>query len=326
MATDLQFGMTKRGKRSLISNNFEFWEYRTNNAGVTHWRCIKYYAFKCRAILKTSGDAIVGDSSPSHTHTGNVATALSRKAVGQMKAHMTETIATPSSSQGDVVERLDGLVQMALPKRASLSRVLRRHRQIKSMVANGAASLPPIPNDMDFPIPQRFQEFLLYDSGLGQDRLLVFGDRDLLGAFARAENWIADGTFKVVPHLFFQLYSIHFEFIGGLNPAGVYCLLTNKSRATYERVLSVVKELVPTASPSRILTDFESAAMTAFREAYPQAAISGCYFHLSQSVNRKVNECGLKSDYEADNEIRGFKRCLSALSLVLDKVGCAFYS
>jgi len=43
--------------------------------------------------------------------------------------------------------------------------------------------------------------------------------------------------------------------------------------------------------------DLEKAAMNAFTEAYPDAAVTGCYFHLYQSVTRKVNEIGLKMDY-----------------------------
>jgi len=77
-----------------------------------------------------------------------------------------------------------------------------------------------------------------------------------------------------------------------------------------------VKELVPNASPTRILVDFESAAMNAFKDAFPGTDITGCYFHLCQSIVRKVNEIGLKATYEEDNEIRGFIRCLAALSHV----------
>src|SRR4051812_46077029 len=98
----------------------------------------------------------------------------------------------------------------------------------------------------------------------------------------RADIWIADGTFKVVPNLFYQLYSIQFESVRGLNPAGVYCLLCNKTRATYDRVLNALKVLIPSAAPSRILLDSEAAAMNAFREAYPNAQVTGCYFHLCQ--------------------------------------------
>jgi len=316
MATGLEFGMSKRGKRTLVYNHYEFWHHKDNSKGGSLWRCSKFEVFKCKARMKTRDDVVTSSEAPEHTHTGNVSNALARKAVGKMKEHMTETLATPSASQGAVVVHLPGHVQMALPKRTSLSRVLRRHRFIQSMVANRGTSLPPLPTDTDFVIPDRYREFLLSDSGQGQNRLLVFGDRELLGAMARADVWIADGTFKVVPTLFYQLYSIHFEFVGGLNPAAVYCLLCNKSRMTYDRLLNVIKELIPNATPRRILIDFEVAAINSFRDAYPQADVTGCYFHLCQSVIRKVNEVGLKSEYESDNVICGFVKFLAALSHV----------
>src|ERR1051325_6120472 len=136
---------------------------------------------------------------------GNVSSALVRQAVGQMKNQITKTLATSSASQSAVIVHLPSYVQMALPKRSSLSRVLRRHRFIKSMTANVAGALPPLPTDCNFLIPERFRDFLLHDSGQGAERLLVFGDRELITALGRVELWIADGTFKVVPTLFFQL-------------------------------------------------------------------------------------------------------------------------
>lgn len=121
---------------------------------------------------------------------------------------------------------------------------------------------------------------------------------------------------QVVPNLFFQLYSIHFNFINGICPAAVYCLLPNKSAETYSRVHDALKNLIPTAAPGSILVDFERAAINAFSTAYPTAQVRGCYFHLCQSVVRKVNEVGLKIDYENNDEVRGFVRCLSALAFV----------
>lgn len=160
--------------------------------------------------------------------------------------------------------------------------------------------------------------FVLHDSGVsdGGQRLIVLGDAHLLNALERAQVWLADGTFKVVPTLFFQLYSIHFEHAGGINPPGIYCLMSNKSRLAYDKLTAVLRNLMPNANPQRIITDFEVAAMHAFQMAYPTARITGCYFHLCQSVQRKVNEVGLKVDYETDFNIRGFIRCLAALSHV----------
>jgi len=316
MASGIQYGVSKRGKQTLISHNFEYWQHKVNNQGHVIWKCSKYQVFKCKASVKTAEDAFVGNDSPDHNHSGNVASALARTAIGRMKTIMEENIATPSASQAAVVGQLDGHVQIALPKRASLSRVLRRHRQIQNMKAGGSQALPTIPSDVNFAIPSRFQQFLLYDSGPGSDRLLIFGERHLLQGLERAKQWLADGTFKVVPSLFYQLYTIHFESHGGHNPTGIYCLLVNKTRNTYDRMLSALKQLIPSAAPERVLVDFESAAMGAFHDAYPEAQIRGCYFHLCQSINRKVNEVGLKQEYETDNEVRGFLRCLTAISHV----------
>ena len=137
--------------------------------------------------------------------------------------------------------------------------------------------------------------------------------------------WLSDGMFKVVPAIFFQLYTIHFEFVQGINPAAVYCLLCDKTRGTYDRIIEQLLLLIPSAAPTIILTDFESASMGAFCARFPTARISGCYFHLAQSILRKVNEVGLKREYETRDNIRIAVRCLAALSHVpVDDVPEAF--
>ena len=173
---------------------------------------------------------------------------------------------------------------------------------------------PPIPINMDFTIPFIFSNFTLYDSGPGSDRIIIFGCREMLDGLARAKTWLADGTFKIVPSLFFQLYTIHFQFVQGINPVGIYCLLPNKSRTTYDRLIKHILDLIPGASPIKIITDFEIAAMSSFSQHFPSAKITVCYFHLAQSVIRKVNDVGLKSRYDSDDSFRESVRCLAALS------------
>ena len=116
-----EFGVSKRGNRTLLYENCEFWAQRVNGRGETNWRCTKLRIFKCKAMVTTINDNIVGDQHPDHNHGGNVANALASKAVAKMKDHMEENIATPSASQGAVIVNLGAHVQMALPKRASLS-------------------------------------------------------------------------------------------------------------------------------------------------------------------------------------------------------------
>jgi hypothetical protein len=65
--------------------------------------------------------------------------------------------------------------------------------------------------------------------------------------------------------------------------------------------------------------------MNTFSEAFPNATVTGCYFHLCQSVIRKVNEIGLKLNYETKDEVRCYVRCLLALAFVPEAdVGEAF--
>ena len=324
MADTGLYGASKRGNQTFIFRNFEYWRKRSNAAGETQWRCIKHQTFNCPANIRTVGLRVVGNLSPDHTHGGNGEAALARQAVGVMKLKMTETIATPSAAQGSVAASLGDQVLMALPKRATLSRLLRLHRH-QHLNKQPCVALPPAPNDLMFQFPDKYVEFLLHDSGPGANRIIILGDVGLLDGLARSAIWIADGTFKLVPILFFQLYTIHFQYASGINPAAVYCLLTNKTRETYDRVMVELKRLIPSAAPSVILTDFETAAMSSFAQSYPAARITGCYFHLCQAVLRKVNELGMKADYEANDDMRVMVRCLPALSHVpVDSVEEAF--
>jgi len=63
------------------------------------------------------------------------------------------------------------------------------------------------------------------------------------------------------------------------------------------------------------------AAINAFKEVFPTVVISGCHFHLSQSIIRKVNELGLIMRYQRDDEFALHVRMLYALAyLPTDKV------
>ena len=49
-----------------------------------------------------------------------------------------------------------------------------------------------------------------------------------------------------------------------------------------------IKLLVPHLNPQKILVDFEKANMNAALLAFPEAEIKECYFHLCQSLVRKI--------------------------------------
>ena len=116
----------------------------------------------------------------------------------------------------------------------------------------------------------------------------------------------------------FQLYTIHFELVPGINSAAVYCLLQNKTQAVYVHVLDEIKRMIPLANPEKILLSLKSAAINAFTAPYPNARILGYYFHLTHSILRKVNKIGMKSDYESDDNLQIAVRCnAGALAMIL---------
>lgn len=311
-----QFSKSSKNRDTLLYKSYEFWKHKDYKNGTTAWRCNKSVLCHCKARITTRGQDIIAETNASHTHEGNRATALARKAVAEMKNNMGQINSTPSSSQGAVAVNLDEHVLMALPARPALNRALQRHRKKLVADVNGGTPLPPLPVDHNFVIPAMYEDMVLFDSGSGTSRIIILGCDVLLDALGRADIWLADGTFAVVPSVFFQLYSIHFQFAEGINPAAVYCLMTNKTRDSYTRMLAALHDLVPLAAPTKILVDFEKAAINAFEAAYPNARVTGCYFHLTQSVIRKVNEIGMKIDYENDDAIRGSVRCLAALAFV----------
>ena len=46
------------------------------------------------------------------------------------------------------------------------------------------------------------------------------------------------------------------------------------------------------------------------------AFVTGCYFHLCQSIQRKVSELGSKTIYETNDTVPSYIRCLPALAYV----------
>ena len=131
------FGTSSKGKVTVIYRNFEYVKERDYHCGTTSWRCQKYQSMQCKARLITSDNCIVSNCQPEHTHSGNVATALARKAVGEMKTKMNEMNTTSSSSQASVIATLDNDVLMALPKWKMVARSLQRARQKAATAAAG---------------------------------------------------------------------------------------------------------------------------------------------------------------------------------------------
>ena len=162
-----------------------------------------------------------------------------------------------------------------MPSKASLFKVSQRVRQKKDLIQF------PDPASRNFDVPEEFNSFLVHDTGKeDHERIMVFGDNEMIKYLQSSPSWLADGTFKSSPKIFYQLYTVHIQG-PGIAPACVYGFLPNKTESTYKRFLDILLSLLPNAAPDKVLIDFELAAMKAFEKALPNANISGCFSHLS---------------------------------------------
>ncbi|KFD48343.1 hypothetical protein M514_10755 [Trichuris suis] len=72
--------------------------------------------------------------------------------------------------------------------------------------------------------------FLVMDSAIGLDRILLFTTVSNIQKLAHACIWIMDGTFKTVPTVFYQMYTIHARVGSQMFPVA-YALTSGKSQA-----------------------------------------------------------------------------------------------
>lgn len=101
-----------------------------------------------------------------------------------------------------------------------------------------------------------------------------------------------DGTFKIVPVLFHQLYTIHGKYKGQVFPP-IFALLQGQSQFHYESMWRLLIQAATnqglTLNLTAAISDFEISAINAVQTFFPAADMKACYFHYSQSVMRKVS-------------------------------------
>lgn len=121
----------------------------------------------------------------------------------------------------------------------------------------------------------------------GEDRILIFASDEQVDILQDTDEFLFDGTFKVVPEIFYQLFIIHGVFRDHVIPL-IYALLRRKNAETYEPLIDEILNIAPRWAPRAIMLDFEQSSIGAFQGAFPNVSLSGCYFHLRQSIHRKL--------------------------------------
>ncbi|KRZ17403.1 hypothetical protein T11_1024 [Trichinella zimbabwensis] len=170
-------------------------------------------------------------------------------------------------------------------------------KRVKSTMYNHRSKrypkLPEHPRDLEIPdlfkTTKAGEDFLLWQSA--SRHILVFATGSNIRLLAAMRTWGMDGTFKVVPQWYQQLFTIHAFVACKLVPA-VYCLCTDKDIGTYgfifQALINKAAVLRVNLNPQTIICDFETALIPVIQGYFLNTRVQGCYFHFCQAVHRKV--------------------------------------
>ena len=124
-----------------------------------------------------------------------------------------------------------------------------------------------------------------------------------------------DATFKVVPTVYYRLFTMFVEFADTAFPVA-YALMSRKTEALYCKVFETVKEVQPDFVPTFAMADFEEASVSAFQRVFNNAVVVGCWFHDAQALVKRVNKLGLKDAYGNEDDVQNTVHLLMSLPLL----------
>ena len=288
---NIEFKTSNQGRPTLIYQGYEYVKKQETNT-TTHWICRHYRRIKCSSLIKTSRSEII-KTPKDHICNFKPGETEARQAKNKMKEKALTTtnyVAIASTLQEG---ENDVATQMILPTHETIVKSLKRSR------GKFANALPHIPQRKDSQIPEEFKDFFAFDNRENEpERFIIFALTEMLLLLETTKDlWLGDRTFKQCPDMFYQLYTIQVA-IGGYNPSCIYALLPDKTEKTYHDFTQALLQMKLNGNPERW-----TSRVNAFSTAFPAAQITGCYFHICQSVLRKINEVGLKKAYTATPEL-----------------------
>ncbi|CAI6376617.1 unnamed protein product [Macrosiphum euphorbiae] len=282
------------------------------------WR--RKYKRECKARVHTGIDSLeVLKRINEHTHDSEAAKVEAMVGINRLKNRAAETMEPTSTIINECISGLSEAAKGAISSSQALEKVVRRKRKEIQASPNAPQDLLPlkIPDSFKVYSPSTglTEPFLLDDSGPGVDRILIFGRNRSLDILYNSKVWYCDGTFKIAPAIFSQVFVILAEALGGVHPL-IYALLPNKQEKTYTHLFKMLNQLKPGLNPTSISCDFEQAILKSIKTEYPNTEIYGCLYHFSKNVYKKLCDLGIVSSYRNNSDFSIFVKMVVALTFI----------
>ncbi|CAF3339026.1 unnamed protein product [Rotaria socialis] len=220
------FSTTEKNKPLLNCKGFAYTIDKATD-DKTYWKCGHVRKFKCKGRIHTNcAHTTLLHENDNHNHPGNpVSTEI--RIFEEKNCH--RALNSNEATQNVIDYCLTNLSDHAVarvPDFKHVKRNIRNHRVKKD--------LPEIPHDKTFNVipdklttTKRNSLFLQFDSDPGNDRIIIFASAEQLQLLESGEQLLVDGTFKVTPSIFYQLYAMHVVYRNAVLPV-VFALLPNK--------------------------------------------------------------------------------------------------
>jgi len=287
----------------------------SEEATKTYWKYVQYCRNKSRARIITVSNSDELKMSGDHGHVPDTTGVSARKVVNSIKEHARVGHDSTRSIISTAAQHAEPGVVPRLPDADRLARMVRRVRKSVPRVNPASAQDSRISDEISYLADG--ETFLQFDSGAGDvNRILVFASNKSLDVLQQSADVLCDGTFKICPAIFFQVYTVHVVYQGVVIPF-VYALLESKSENNYVRLLTAIKQLVPNFNPLRLTIDFEKSFCNAFLSVFPGTAVHGCSFHMMQAIWRHIQATSsFRQMYTSSTEAEISLRMLGSLAFV----------
>ena len=318
---------SQKNKNLITYNGYT---YRRNRCTGTRafWRCVRS---DCKGTASTAADYENNRTVrelQEHNHTPDPAYVGTMKALGTMLSQAETTTAPPRRVIAEGLAGVPDESLVRLPNKLALSQRIRRKRRREEVdMPREPATVEQLFITDEQQCIRRGDEdiqFLQHDENTADGRIIVFASRAMLDQIEYATELMADGTFKVCPSLFAQLYVVH-AIRGDFVFPCIYALLPGKSRSVYESLWRIIQGKCPQLRLNRLVMDFEKAAATAVTNVFVDCTIDYCFFHLSQAVWRKIQQLGLSTLYVEDEQARQYCKMLCSLAFLPYQQVCEAY-
>jgi len=267
--------------------------------------CIGYAISLFQLVIKTVQTIFVDEKHYLYDQNNDLyyASKASKPKIAKIVSTLKQKAGTSRDKPSQIIQSIYASVDInnaqSMPSKDAMRQQIKRVRRQNVMSEPTSLDSLIIPEDLKHTLNGKL--FLINESEIGNDKILLFTTLANLRKLELAKYWIMDGTFKTVPTIFHQLYSIHAPVGHDTNSRifpMVFALLSSKSKECYIRI--IFQDLQDYASennivlqPDYILTDFEQAAIFAVKQEFINSQIRLCLFHLGQSMWRKVQSVGL---------------------------------